>query len=49
MDTFKFKRDDITEARKGNECGISLEGFTDLQEGDLLQVYDLVPIPKVLT
>lgn len=28
----------MTEIRKGSECGIQVEGFQDLEEGDVLQV-----------
>jgi translation initiation factor IF-2 len=28
---------DITEAKKGLECGMSFEGFNDFQPGDVIQ------------
>jgi len=28
---------DINEIKKGLECGISFEGFTDFKEGDFIQ------------
>ncbi len=34
----RFK-DDVKEVEKGVECGISLDGFSDLQIGDIFQVY----------
>lgn len=34
----RFK-DDVKEVEKGIECGISLDGFSDLQVGDIFQVY----------
>jgi translation initiation factor IF-2 len=33
----KQVKKDINEAKKGLECGISFEGFTDFQEGDFIQ------------
>jgi len=30
---------DVTEVRSGYECGISLEGFDDFEEGDVIEVY----------
>jgi translation initiation factor IF-2 len=30
---------DVTEVRSGYECGISLEGFDDFEEGDVIEIY----------
>jgi translation initiation factor IF-2 len=35
----RFK-DDVREVAEGFECGILLEGFNDLREGDLFEVYE---------
>ncbi len=34
----RFK-DDVKEVEKGYECGISMEGFNDLQEKDIIETY----------
>lgn len=34
MDTLKHLKKDVTEIRKGMECGVGLEGFDDIKEGD---------------
>jgi len=39
---------DITEARKGLECGLSLKDFTDLREGDLIQMFEKIEKPGVI-
>lgn len=31
--------DDISQAKRETECGLSFEKFTDLQEGDVVQCY----------
>ena len=36
----RFK-DDVKEVAQGYECGISLEKFSDLKEGDVLEAYML--------
>jgi translation initiation factor IF-2 len=36
----RFK-DDVKEVAEGFECGIELEGFQDIKEGDQLEVYRL--------
>jgi len=35
----RFK-DDVREVEEGFECGILLEGFNDVKEGDVLEVYE---------
>ncbi len=35
----RFK-DDVREVQEGFECGILLEGFNDLREGDIFEVYE---------
>jgi translation initiation factor IF-2 len=39
---------DVTEVRKGSECGLSLEGFSDLREGDFIQMYENLEKPGIL-
>ncbi|KAI9466239.1 hypothetical protein BJY52DRAFT_1240593 [Lactarius psammicola] len=48
LDTLRHLKDDITEASKGTECGISLESFGDLKKDDVIQVYSDIELPKVL-
>lgn len=37
--SLKREKDDAREVREGMECGIRLEGFNDVKEGDLLEAY----------
>lgn len=39
--SLKRMKEDIKEAQKGFECGILLKGQGDIQEGDLLQAYEI--------
>jgi translation initiation factor IF-2 len=41
----RFK-DDVREVQEGFECGILLEGFNDVKEGDLLEVYELREVER---
>ncbi len=43
----RFK-DDVREVREGNECGVALENYQDLQPGDVLEVYEVEEIERVL-
>ncbi|MFQ5425855.1 MAG: translation initiation factor IF-2 [Gaiellales bacterium] len=38
--SLKRFRDDAREVQEGYECGIQLEGFNDVKEGDVLQFYE---------
>ncbi|GJC77743.1 translation initiation factor IF-2, mitochondrial [Colletotrichum liriopes] len=42
IDTLKHGKKDVTEMRKGTECGIAFDGFTDFHVGDQIQTYEEV-------
>jgi translation initiation factor IF-2 len=42
-----FKQD-VTELRKGTECGLNLAGFDELQVDDVIQTYETIEKPGVL-
>src|SRR5690554_3509319 len=42
----RFK-DDVREVGTGFECGISLQNYENVQEGDIIEAYDLVEVPVV--
>ena len=44
-DLKRFK-DDVREVQEGFECGIRLEGFNDVKEGDVLEVYETRQIER---
>jgi translation initiation factor IF-2 len=37
--SLKRFKDDVKEVTAGYECGISLEGFNDMEEGDRVELY----------
>jgi translation initiation factor IF-2 len=39
LSSLKRFKDDVKEVAEGYECGVALEGFNDLREGDLLESY----------
>jgi len=41
----RFK-DDVREVQDGFECGILLEGFNDVKEGDVLEVYEVREVER---
>lgn len=46
--SLKRVKEDVKEVKKGFECGIVLQGFSALQEGDLLQAYELIYLSQEL-
>ncbi|KAG6832679.1 hypothetical protein H0H92_012251 [Tricholoma furcatifolium] len=49
LDTMRILKKDVTEIRKGTECGLCFgPTFSDIQVGDLIQMYDKIEKPGVL-
>lgn len=46
--SLRREKDDVREVREGMECGIRLEGFNDIKEGDLLEAYKIEEIRRTL-
>ena len=44
--SLKRFKDDVKEVASGYECGVQIENFNDLQEGDVLEVYIMEEIKK---
>ncbi len=43
----RFK-DDVAEVREGYECGIGLENFQDVKDGDLIEAYEVEEIARAI-
>src|ERR671921_644325 len=41
----RFK-DDVRSVRQGFECGIGVENFNDIKEGDVLEFFEIVEVPR---
>jgi translation initiation factor IF-2 len=41
----RFK-DDVRSVRQGFECGVSVENFNDVKEGDALEFFEVVEVPR---
>jgi translation initiation factor IF-2 len=46
--SLKRVKDDVREVASGYECGISLEGFNDVKEGDVIEAYEIVETKRRL-
>jgi translation initiation factor IF-2 len=43
----RFK-DDVREVRAGMECGIRIEGFSDVKPGDVIEAYEVIETARTL-
>ncbi|MXQ54907.1 translation initiation factor IF-2 [Shimazuella alba] len=46
LDTLKRFKDDAKEVAQGYECGITLAGYNDMKEGDLIEVYVIEEVAR---
>src|SRR5262245_21338363 len=42
--SLKRFKDDVREVDAGYDCGLSLEGFQDLKQGDVIESYEKIPV-----
>jgi len=48
LDSLKRFKDDVKEVRAGFECGLSLKNFSDIQEGDQLEIFEVQEVARSL-
>ena len=48
LDSLKRFKEDVREVKSGFECGLSIKNFTDIKEGDQLEVYEVVEVARTL-
>ncbi len=48
LESLKRFKDDVKEVRSNFECGLSLRGNNDIQEGDQLEVYEIQEVARSL-
>ena len=46
IDSLKRFKDDAREVATGYECGIGIEGFNDIKEGDVIEAFAMEEVPK---
>ncbi len=45
ISSLQREKDSAKEVKKGYECGITLENYKDIKEGDIIEAYEMVEIP----
>jgi translation initiation factor IF-2 len=48
IDTLKHFKDDVGEVRSGRDCGMRLAGYSEYEEGDIIECYELEKIAQTL-
>jgi len=48
LDSLKRFKDDVKEVKEGYECGLSLKNYNEIEEGDRLEVYEIVEVSRTL-
>src|ERR1700674_3108946 len=48
LDSLKRFKDDVREVKAGFECGLSLKNFSDIHQGDQLEVFEIVEVARSL-
>lgn len=46
LDSLKRFKDDVKEVKAGFECGLSIKSFNEINEGDQLEVYEMVEVAR---
>jgi translation initiation factor IF-2 len=44
--SLRREKDDASEVREGFECGLVLKNFQDIKEGDFIEAFEMVEIPR---
>ncbi|MEI6277692.1 MAG: translation initiation factor IF-2, partial [Prolixibacteraceae bacterium] len=48
LESLKRFKDDVKEVAKGYECGLNIQNYNDLHEGDFIEAFDQVEVAKTL-
>jgi translation initiation factor IF-2 len=48
LESLKRFKDDVKEVKGGFECGLSIKNFSDIQEGDQIECYEVVEVARTL-
>ncbi len=48
LDSLKRFKDDAKEVVAGQECGLNIQNFNDIKEGDIVEAFDIIEIKRTL-
>ena len=48
LGSLRIGKDNVSEVAAGKECGMSIAGYNDIKEGDMIEAYKIVEIKRTL-
>ncbi|MFB9294142.1 translation initiation factor IF-2 [Persicitalea jodogahamensis] len=48
IDSLKRFKEDVSEVRSGYECGLNIKNFNDIEEGDIIESFELKEVKRTL-
>ncbi|WP_022981524.1 translation initiation factor IF-2 [Ideonella sp. B508-1] len=48
VESVRREKDDVREVKEGFECGIKLKNYTDIKEGDQLEIFEIKEVARTL-
>ena len=48
LDSLKRFKDDVKEVLSGYDCGLNINNYNDIQEGDMIEAFEEVEVKKTL-
>ena len=48
LESLKRFKDDVKEVREGFECGLNIKGYNDINEGDILEFFEIKEVARSL-
>jgi translation initiation factor IF-2 len=49
MSTLKRHKDDVREVKEGLECGIGIDRYQDIKEGDVIELFEAQEVARSIT
>ena len=46
ISSIQREKDSVKEVKHGFECGITIEGYNDIKEGDVFETYEMVEVKR---
>ena len=48
LKTLKRFKDEVTEVKDGTECGMAFDNYSDIQQGDMIECFEVKEVARTL-
>ena len=48
LKTLKRFKDEVKEVKDGNECGMAFDNYSDIQQGDMIECFEVKEVARTL-